>query len=809
MAYAPSPTLLRTASRMAWKKPSFTEEIVEEVYQGGTVMSPAKTPTPTTQSPASAKEGVRWSPTPHAHTPIEALSFAPALPGYNEGVPAADYADPRVATNVPSGLAASGLVPGGLAPSGLAPSGLAPNGLASSSLASRGLAPTGLAPGGQYGDQYASQAFYATARQPLMQRQPLSTTQRVLGQSAGGQVLMGGQALVGDQSLAGGQSLTGGSRFVHRGTELNPRIGAEMAAELRPNPLATLPRSASHVPYTTQVSYQLGAHPSGVHSAVVQPTYVTGGGNVAIPARYGTVGRGRSSIAHGTQLGYTAYAPQGYGSQGYGSQGYDTQGYGTQGYGTQIYGAQSIGEHLVSPRVAQQLITQQPVTQQLVALQPVTQQLLARHPVTLGNSTGPSAHSASVVAVPAGSVIGESWEERRVRVPRKVVREALVEEDAVLREKVVEVARPIVEERVVEVPEIQYVEELVQVPEVVYKERVVQGPEVDVQERPVYIPKTEYVDRVVEVPTVNYREVPVRKVVRVPVKEEQVRVKEVPVPVISETTQDIVTKVDRPYEVPVIHPLPFEVKTTLHQRLPQLVAQPGHTHEYNVYLPRVNEVPVNRHLVSDATAEQIERERERLFSCLQNGMDAHTLVRELDLHKAENRVEETIVEIQQWGKDNLTQNYPRIARAQGTGLTAPVAESPTEVYSQAAGGMHMGGMHMGGMQAGAIRSRRADQNRYRPTRLRRLRTTPRRYQHASSVDSFKNRTANDCSFFGAPLLDRIFGQRRYRSDQDSGDVGSWDSQHWDNTPLYYKSGAVDANPSVWSYIVKQHPDFYN
>lgn len=219
-------------------------------------------------------------------------------------------------------------------------------------------------------------------------------------------------------------------------------------------------------------------------------------------------------------------------------------------------------------------------------------------------------------------VLGEYFVEHEVKVPKKVVREDVIErtiivperilveeyleEDARYVEKIVEVARPIIQEKIVEVPEYEYVEKIVEIPQKVLQEKLREVPKLSVQERIIEIPKIVQKDKIVEVPVYEYHDVIVEKNVEVPEVREEYVIKEVPVPqyveklVPEERTIEINENVSRNI------PVPMEALTQLELVLPRVRAIRT-AMDVPVYVPRFVEVPVAAEFCNEEFVDIAER----------------------------------------------------------------------------------------------------------------------------------------------------------------------------------------------------------
>lgn len=209
------------------------------------------------------------------------------------------------------------------------------------------------------------------------------------------------------------------------------------------------------------------------------------------------------------------------------------------------------------------------------------------------------------VRVPTKKII-EEVVEKVIVVPEKVVREEIVEEVQTKRERIIEVAKPIIQETVVEVPEFEYVENIIEVPEKIVQEKIREVEKVEYQEVVNYVPKVNRVEKIVEVPQVEYREYAVHKTVEVPELREEIVIKEVPVtryvdvPVAEHVDVEVVQEIER------IVPVPVESVTTQEYHLPQIVPRYERV-PVPIYAPRFIEVPVPSEIMTAEAQAQAEK----------------------------------------------------------------------------------------------------------------------------------------------------------------------------------------------------------
>eukprot|EP01055_Gregarina_sp_Pseudo9_P005949 Gregarina_sp_Pseudo_9__5948@NODE_961_length_2028_cov_147_536450_g901_i0_p1_GENE_NODE_961_length_2028_cov_147_536450_g901_i0NODE_961_length_2028_cov_147_536450_g901_i0_p1_ORF_typecomplete_len619_score191_58IMCp/PF12314_8/1_8e04IMCp/PF12314_8/1_4e12IMCp/PF12314_8/0_49_NODE_961_length_2028_cov_147_536450_g901_i0691925 len=227
----------------------------------------------------------------------------------------------------------------------------------------------------------------------------------------------------------------------------------------------------------------------------------------------------------------------------------------------------------------------------------------------------------------AARVVSERYVEHEVRIPKRVrtqheyeyivrqpvIEEEIVEETVKVREKIVEVARPIIEEKIVERPEIEIREKVVEVPEIQYREKFRDEVQVQYQERLVEVPVVVQQERVVEVPEVQYREVPIERVVEVPELREEVVIRQVPVPQYVDKPVPQYVDVEVPNYVERNIPVPVEAVVAYEFRIPKLK---GHYTKvtYPVYLPRFVETPIPAELYSAAITSKAEHYLQQISS---------------------------------------------------------------------------------------------------------------------------------------------------------------------------------------------------
>jgi len=206
-------------------------------------------------------------------------------------------------------------------------------------------------------------------------------------------------------------------------------------------------------------------------------------------------------------------------------------------------------------------------------------------------------------------VINERVTHHHKRVPKKVVREEVVEktivipeviqveewveEDIEVEDRVIEVAKVIQIEKVVEVPEIEIVEKIIEVPEHVVREKIREVPRIEVVERVVEIPIIQTVEKIVEIPQIEYRDVPVEKIVEVPEVLTEEIPREVAIPQFVDRPIEQIQVIEESYTVERKIPVPIEAETIVEYALPNI--KPKYNKKvFPVYLPRFVEVPIAR-----------------------------------------------------------------------------------------------------------------------------------------------------------------------------------------------------------------------
>eukprot|EP01057_Protomagalhaensia_wolfi_P005890 Protomagalhaensia_wolfi_Nauph_80__5889@NODE_763_length_2021_cov_61_418264_g573_i0_p1_GENE_NODE_763_length_2021_cov_61_418264_g573_i0NODE_763_length_2021_cov_61_418264_g573_i0_p1_ORF_typecomplete_len540_score137_72IMCp/PF12314_8/1_8e04IMCp/PF12314_8/3_2e08IMCp/PF12314_8/0_0064_NODE_763_length_2021_cov_61_418264_g573_i04011963 len=360
--------------------------------------------------------------------------------------------------------------------------------------------------------------------------------------------------------------------------------------------------TTSYPAQTTTTSYQTTTV-SGSPAAVGQPAYAS-----YVPAS-------PTGGAYSTQASVANYSSSGY---GYGAakqydaanSGYDQSSYQVANQATTAGGSTSVSRYMsnvgYSASYGGRLASGATETSRVIGHEYGPERI-----VSVQQHAGAATHVVSEryeirkIKVPK-RIVHKEIIEKVVVIPEEIVREEIIEEEQDVREKIVEVARPIIEEKVIERPEIEIIEKIVHVPEIIYQEKIREDVQIQYQERITEVPKPVYQERVVEVPDVRYREVPVERVVEVPEIREEVILKQVtvpqyvdkPVPMVVEV--EVVTNVERNIPVPVEAVIAYEF------RIPKLK---GHYTKvtYPVYLPRFIEMPIAAELYSATITSKAEQ----------------------------------------------------------------------------------------------------------------------------------------------------------------------------------------------------------
>lgn len=226
-------------------------------------------------------------------------------------------------------------------------------------------------------------------------------------------------------------------------------------------------------------------------------------------------------------------------------------------------------------------------------------------------------------------IVHERYESQRVRVPKKIIREEViervyvvpetvqieeyVEEDVDVEEKIVEVEKKIIIEKIVEVPEIEIVEKIIEIPETVVREKVREVPKIEYVERVVEVPVEQIVERCVSIPQIEYKDVPVEKIVEVPEVHTEEITREVAVPQYMERDVERIHYREEAFNLERKVPVPVEAEQIVEYTLPELI--PRYSKKtFPVYLPRFIEVPIARQFAEQSMLGQAEAFNARVTS---------------------------------------------------------------------------------------------------------------------------------------------------------------------------------------------------
>eukprot|EP01070_Trichotokara_eunicae_P009856 Trichotokara_eunicae@DN6193_c0_g1_i1.p1 len=193
----------------------------------------------------------------------------------------------------------------------------------------------------------------------------------------------------------------------------------------------------------------------------------------------------------------------------------------------------------------------------------------------------------------------------------------MIEETQTIKEKVIEIAKPILQERIVEVPEIEYVEKLVEVVERIIQEKIVEIPKVEIQERIRRIPRVVVQEKIIEIPEYEYREYAVEKIVEVPQIHEKIVNKEVRVPQYIDKPTPHEVAVHMQEDVFRKVPVPVEATSTFNFRMSKLSADYDVV-EIPLYVPRFIEVPVPAEFMDDALVNQAHHFHDQIKAVAQS-----------------------------------------------------------------------------------------------------------------------------------------------------------------------------------------------
>lgn len=270
------------------------------------------------------------------------------------------------------------------------------------------------------------------------------------------------------------------------------------------------------------------------------------------------------------------------------------------------------------------------------------------------------------------TIIGQRTKEHRIKVPKRIVREEMyetvvivpekrmteevIEEDEIVRERIVEVAKAVQVEKIVEVPEYEYKEKIVEVPQIEVRERVTHVPKIEVKEREVHVPKVRCVTKVVDVPQVEYRQVPHVKRVDVHQLQEEIVYKEKAVPQYIDTPTPVHKEVEKPYDVHLQIPVPITAEMVCDFEIPQIEEVVNERH-YDVFVPKFVQKPVPAFLLDSFYASEARKLDRHVALAAQNQL---TLVQAdaLQSHvRNENLAQRMAAYIQSHGTQNLASQF--------------------------------------------------------------------------------------------------------------------------------------------------------
>jgi len=195
--------------------------------------------------------------------------------------------------------------------------------------------------------------------------------------------------------------------------------------------------------------------------------------------------------------------------------------------------------------------------------------------------------------------------EKTIVVPETVMREEEYDEVEIVKENIIEVAKPIIKEVFVEVPEYEHVEEIIEVEEKRVEEKVVHVDKVEYQEVINYVPRIERKEIFVDVDQTEYVEVEVERVVEVPEYREEVVIVEKPVPRYVEkvVNKNVDVEVEQLVERSVPVPVEQVVEQTFH--LPAIKTS-YKVVKIPVYTPRFIEIPVPAEMLTEKSLTEAQ-----------------------------------------------------------------------------------------------------------------------------------------------------------------------------------------------------------
>lgn len=272
-------------------------------------------------------------------------------------------------------------------------------------------------------------------------------------------------------------------------------------------------------------------------------------------------------------------------------------------------------------------------------------------------------------------IVREEIIEKIIVVPEKIITEEIVDDIQIVRQKVIEVSKPTIIEKVIEVPEIEVVEKIIEVPEKVVQERIVEQPRYIKQERIVPIERYQNVEKVVEVPEIHYRDVHVEKTVEIPDYKEEIIIKQVQVPQYIEKPVANFIKVEHAIDIRRDLPIPVEAEITYEYRMPQLKPRYSKV-TYPVYLPRFIEVPVAKEVLTEDLCRQAEQYLTRISGltksavslCEIEGLAAKIMNTDFQSHLAKSDLHSAVLNA--WNSNSLDVVVPENTTHVGTTVTA-------------------------------------------------------------------------------------------------------------------------------------------
>eukprot|EP00915_Cephaloidophora_sp_WS-2016_P008571 GHVH01011792.1.p1 GENE.GHVH01011792.1~~GHVH01011792.1.p1 ORF type:complete len:346 (-),score=56.47 GHVH01011792.1:277-1314(-) len=196
--------------------------------------------------------------------------------------------------------------------------------------------------------------------------------------------------------------------------------------------------------------------------------------------------------------------------------------------------------------------------------------------------------------------------ERTVTIPEVVFHEEEYDEIEVVREKVIEVAKPVIKEVFVDVPQVEYREEVVEYEDRRIEERVKNVEKLEIQEVINYIPVTQTRDKIVEVHKVQYVDVAVEKIVEVPEYREEVVIVEKVVPRYVDRIVEKLVDVEVVEEVDRVVPRAVQHVVQQQFNLPTITSRYERV-PVTLYVPKFIEIPVPAEMLTESSLRAAER----------------------------------------------------------------------------------------------------------------------------------------------------------------------------------------------------------